>query len=154
MFVLNITLMFITLLALKISSRSFGIYVHAEFAYNMIVTEKCDAYTFGVASLETIRGKHPGDLHSSLSYLTSSGSTTLEDILDKRLPYPTDRLIEKEIVRVCNWAGPEEVLGGRLPKAQTPKSPKPFIFKLSIVTTRLFEVKVQVIVKVKGRKDC
>ncbi|KAJ0601753.1 putative protein kinase RLK-Pelle-LRR-XIIIa family [Helianthus annuus] len=92
-----------TLLAVKIYSRSFGIYVHPELAYNMIVTEKCDVYSFGVVVLETIGGTHPGDLLSSLNYSTTSG-TTLENILDKRLPYPTDRWIEKEIVRVSNVA--------------------------------------------------
>ncbi|KAJ0802068.1 putative protein kinase RLK-Pelle-LRR-XI-1 family [Helianthus annuus] len=78
-------------------------YIAPELAYNMIVTEKCDVYSFGVVVLETIGGKHPGDLLSSLNYSTSRG-TTLENILDKRLPYPTDRSIEKEIVRVCNVA--------------------------------------------------
>ncbi|KAJ0944561.1 putative protein kinase RLK-Pelle-LRR-XI-1 family [Helianthus annuus] len=78
-------------------------YIAPELAYNMIVTEKCDVYSFGVVALETIGGKHPGDLLSSLNYSTSRG-TTLENILDKRLPYPTDRSIEKEIVRVCNVA--------------------------------------------------
>ncbi|KAJ0601751.1 putative protein kinase RLK-Pelle-LRR-XI-1 family [Helianthus annuus] len=78
-------------------------YIAPELAYNMIVTEKCDVYSFGVVVLETIGGKHPGDLLSSLNYLTTSG-TTLENILDKRLPYPIDRSIEKEIVRVCNVA--------------------------------------------------
>ncbi|KAJ0593782.1 putative protein kinase RLK-Pelle-LRR-XI-1 family [Helianthus annuus] len=78
-------------------------YIAPELAYNMIVTEKCDVYSFGVVALETIGGKHPGDLLSSLNYSTTSG-TTLENILDKRLPYPTDRSIEKEIVRVCNVA--------------------------------------------------
>ncbi|KAF5815273.1 putative protein kinase RLK-Pelle-LRR-XI-1 family [Helianthus annuus] len=78
-------------------------YIAPELAYNMIVTEKCDVYSFGVVALETIGGKHPGDLLSSLNYSTNRG-TTLENILDKRLAYPTDRWIEKEIVRVCNVA--------------------------------------------------
>ncbi|KAJ0802069.1 putative protein kinase RLK-Pelle-LRR-XI-1 family [Helianthus annuus] len=78
-------------------------YIAPELAYNMIVTEKCDVYSFGVVVLETIGGTHPGDLLSSLNYSTTSG-TTLENILDKRLPYPTDRWIEKEIVRVSNVA--------------------------------------------------
>ncbi|GKB83487.1 kinase RLK-Pelle-LRR-XI-1 family protein [Tanacetum coccineum] len=59
--------------------------------------------TFGVVALETIRGKHPGDLLSSLNYSTSR-STMLENILDQRLSYPTDRLIEKEIIRVGHVA--------------------------------------------------
>ncbi|KAJ0768821.1 putative protein kinase RLK-Pelle-LRR-XI-1 family [Helianthus annuus] len=78
-------------------------YIAPELAYNMIVTEKCDVYSFGVVALETIGGKHPGDLLSFLNYSTSHG-TTLENILDKRLPYPTNTSIEKEIMRVYNVA--------------------------------------------------
>ncbi|KAF5815263.1 putative protein kinase RLK-Pelle-LRR-XI-1 family [Helianthus annuus] len=78
-------------------------YIAPDLAYNMIVTEKCDVYSFGVVAFETIGGKHPGDLLSSLNYSTTHG-ITLENILDKRLPYPTDLSIEKEIVRVCNVA--------------------------------------------------
>ncbi|XP_076916441.1 uncharacterized protein LOC143576167 [Bidens hawaiensis] len=78
-------------------------YIAPELAYNMIVTEKCDVYSFGVVALETIGGKHPGDLLSSLNHSTSHG-IMLENILDKRLPYPTNRSIEKEIMRVCNVA--------------------------------------------------
>ncbi|KAL8264159.1 hypothetical protein R6Q59_022289 [Mikania micrantha] len=77
-------------------------YIAPELAYNMIVNEKCDVYSFGVVALETIRGKHPGDLLSSLTYSTSH-ATRLENILDKRLPYPT-MLIEKELMRVYNVA--------------------------------------------------
>ncbi|KAI7741581.1 hypothetical protein M8C21_019858 [Ambrosia artemisiifolia] len=69
----------------------------------MIVTEKCDVYSFGVVALETIGGKHPGDLLSSLNYLTSHG-TMLEDILDKRLPYPTNRSTEREMMRIFDVA--------------------------------------------------
>ncbi|MFS7922552.1 putative protein kinase RLK-Pelle-LRR-XI-1 family [Helianthus anomalus] len=69
----------------------------------MIATDKCDVYSFGVVALETIGGKHPGDLLSSLNHSTSHG-TTLEHILDKRLPYPTDRSIEKEVMLVYDVA--------------------------------------------------
>ncbi|KAI3682184.1 hypothetical protein L2E82_50047 [Cichorium intybus] len=78
-------------------------YIAPELAYNIIVTEKCDVYSFGVLALETIGGKHPGDLLSSLNYSACQG-TTFESILDKRLSYPTDRLIEKEILRVYHVA--------------------------------------------------
>ncbi|KAM0004780.1 putative protein kinase RLK-Pelle-LRR-XI-1 family [Helianthus debilis subsp. tardiflorus] len=78
-------------------------YIAPELAYNMIVTEKCDVYSFGVVVLETIGGKHPGDLLSSLNYSTSHGAM-LENILDKRLPYPTNKSIVKEIMRVYNVA--------------------------------------------------
>ncbi|GKE68927.1 MDIS1-interacting receptor like kinase 2-like protein [Tanacetum coccineum] len=74
-----------------------------QLAYSMIVNERCDVYSFGVVALETIGGKHPGDLLSSLNYSTSRG-TMLENILDQRLPYPTNRLIEKEILRVGHVA--------------------------------------------------
>ncbi|MFS7922508.1 putative protein kinase RLK-Pelle-LRR-XI-1 family [Helianthus anomalus] len=78
-------------------------YIAPELAYNMIVTEKCDVYSFGVVVLETIGGKHPGDLLSSLNYSTSHGAM-LENILDKRLPYPTNKSVVKEIMRVYNVA--------------------------------------------------
>ncbi|MFS7922547.1 putative protein kinase RLK-Pelle-LRR-XI-1 family [Helianthus anomalus] len=69
----------------------------------MIVTEKCDVYSFGVVALETIGGKHPADLLSSMNYSTHHG-TTLENIVDKRLPHPTTRSTEKEIMRIYNVA--------------------------------------------------
>ncbi|KAD4178739.1 hypothetical protein E3N88_27330 [Mikania micrantha] len=75
-------------------------YIAPELAYNMIVNEKCDVYSFGVVALETIGGKHPGDMLASLN----CRGIALEDILDKRLPYPTNRSIENEIIRVCDVA--------------------------------------------------
>ncbi|XP_076891542.1 MDIS1-interacting receptor like kinase 2-like [Bidens hawaiensis] len=73
-------------------------YIAPELAYSMTVTEKCDVYSFGV-----IGEKHPGDLLSSLNSWNDHG-TLLENILDKRIPYPTDRSTEKEIMVVCNVA--------------------------------------------------
>ncbi|GJT01529.1 kinase RLK-Pelle-LRR-XI-1 family protein, partial [Tanacetum coccineum] len=78
-------------------------YIAPELAYSMIVNERCDVYSFGVVALETIGGKHPGDLLSSLNYSKNRG-TMLENILDPRLSYPTNRLIEKEIIRVGHVA--------------------------------------------------
>ncbi|GKB94077.1 kinase RLK-Pelle-LRR-XI-1 family protein [Tanacetum coccineum] len=78
-------------------------YIAPELAYSIIVSEKCDVFSFGVVALEIIGGKHPGELLSSLNYSTSHG-TMLENILDKRLSYPTDRLIENEIIRVGHVA--------------------------------------------------
>ena len=43
----------------------------AEFAYTMEVNEKCDVYNFGVLALEVIMGKHPGELISFLSSLST-----------------------------------------------------------------------------------
>nr|GEV20430.1 MDIS1-interacting receptor like kinase 2-like [Tanacetum cinerariifolium] len=48
-------------------------------------------------------GKLPGYLLSSLKYSTGCG-TMLENILDQRLSDPIDKLIEKEIIRVCHVA--------------------------------------------------
>ncbi|XXG61838.1 hypothetical protein AAC387_Pa05g0343 [Persea americana] len=65
-------------------------YVAPELAYTMRVTEKCDVYSFGVLTLEVIMGEHPGNLLSSLTMLEAKG-ILLKDILDQRLPPPTDR---------------------------------------------------------------
>ncbi|KAK3199322.1 hypothetical protein Dsin_022737 [Dipteronia sinensis] len=48
----------------------------SELAYTMIVIEKCDFYSFGVMSLETLMGRHPRELLSSL------GSSRNENIAD------------------------------------------------------------------------
>lgn len=79
-------------------------YIAPELAYNIIVNEKCDVYSFGVLALETIGGKHPGDLLTFLNYSNREGAT-LESIFDKRLPYPTDdRRIKMDILRVYDVA--------------------------------------------------
>ncbi|XP_028795147.1 MDIS1-interacting receptor like kinase 2-like [Neltuma alba] len=65
-------------------------YVAPELAYTLVVTEKCDVYSFGMVTLETIMGTHPGDLILSLSK-TYTGSILLKDILDSRLPLPSQK---------------------------------------------------------------
>ncbi|KAK8515108.1 hypothetical protein V6N12_001268 [Hibiscus sabdariffa] len=62
----------------------------------MVVTEKCDVYSFEVLTL-ILMGKHPGELLVSLS-TSSSDNITLSDILDPRLPPPSDRRVAKDIV--------------------------------------------------------
>ncbi|KAJ9537683.1 hypothetical protein OSB04_030416 [Centaurea solstitialis] len=78
-------------------------YIAPELAYTMVVTEKCDVYSFGVVALETIGGKHPGELLSSMN-ISSGTRTSLEDILDARLAYPTNGRIQKELLRIYNVA--------------------------------------------------
>ena len=51
----------------------------------MKVTETCDVYSFGVLSLEVIKGKHPGDYIASL-LSQSIEDNQLQDALDERLP--------------------------------------------------------------------
>ncbi|KAI8533895.1 hypothetical protein RHMOL_Rhmol10G0046000 [Rhododendron molle] len=78
-------------------------YIAPELAYTMVVTEKCDVYSFGVVALETIMGRHPGDL---LSPLTSppSHNMMITDILDSRLLPPTNPIVAGNIVLVATMA--------------------------------------------------
>ncbi|KAI9085825.1 hypothetical protein K1719_032239 [Acacia pycnantha] len=78
---------------------SYG-YMAPELAQTMRVTEKCDVYSFGVVALETVMGKHPGDLltlMSSMQHLSSmeeDSEALLKDVLDQRLPPPRGQLRE------------------------------------------------------------
>lgn len=63
----------------------------------MRVNEKCDVYSFGVLAVEVIKGKHPGNLILSLSSPISRGDIKLEDVLDKRLPYPTVETLDQVV---------------------------------------------------------
>ncbi|KAK4604024.1 hypothetical protein RGQ29_012507 [Quercus rubra] len=70
-------------------------YIAPELAYTMVVTEKCDVYSFGMVALEILMGKHPGELLTSLSTL-SSQNLMLNEILDQHLP-PPNRSIAQDI---------------------------------------------------------
>ncbi|XP_052874515.1 LOW QUALITY PROTEIN: probable leucine-rich repeat receptor-like protein kinase At1g35710 [Gossypium arboreum] len=76
-------------------------YIAPELAYSLVVTEKCDVYSFGVLALEILMGKHPGELLSTLSSSSSSPSSvqnvTLNEILDPRLPPPRGRKMVGDI---------------------------------------------------------
>lgn len=63
----------------------------AELSYTMIVTEKCDIYSFGVVTLEVLMGRHPGELIAQLSTLRDQ-PMLLKNVLDSRLlpPSPVD----------------------------------------------------------------
>ncbi|KAJ9683605.1 hypothetical protein PVL29_019251 [Vitis rotundifolia] len=74
-------------------------YIAPEFAYTMVVTEKCDVYSFGVVALETMIGKHPRELITSL--LSSLyQDITLREVLDLRLSLPEDLQVAKDVVFV------------------------------------------------------
>ncbi|XP_020216379.1 MDIS1-interacting receptor like kinase 2 [Cajanus cajan] len=64
-------------------------YIAPELAYSMLVGEKCDVYSFGVVALETLVGRHPKELSSSLQSASTDNGITLCDVLDQRLPQPT-----------------------------------------------------------------
>ncbi|CAK9186433.1 unnamed protein product [Ilex paraguariensis] len=85
-------------------------YVAPEFAYTMKVTEKCDVFSFGVLTLEVMKGTHPGDY---ITYLVSQSTENmqLEDLLDKRLPSPSLEIKEVllsvlKLARECLQADP------------------------------------------------
>lgn len=75
----------------------------AELAYAMKVTEKCDVYSFGVLTLEVIKGEHPGDLVSTLSSTHLDNTMSLKGICDRRLPEPTPE-IKEELLEVMKVA--------------------------------------------------
>ncbi|CDP11203.1 unnamed protein product [Coffea canephora] len=77
-------------------------YVAPEFAYTMKVTEKCDVYSFGVLIMEVFKGKHPRDLIPRLQS-SAPGDIELEDLLDQRLQYPAQKILEilMSIIRIA-----------------------------------------------------
>ncbi|CAL5334535.1 unnamed protein product [Camellia sinensis] len=78
-------------------------YIAPVLAYTMVVTEKCDAYSFEVVALETIMGRHPGELLSSLAS-QSAQNIMLTDVLDQRPPLPTNLMLVGNIVLVARMA--------------------------------------------------
>ncbi|KAK8645186.1 hypothetical protein V6N13_119029 [Hibiscus sabdariffa] len=89
-------------------------YTAPELAYTMQVNEKCDVFSFGVVTLETLMGRHPGNLisflSSSFSSLSPSGSSSatfnhlpLKDLLDQRLPSPR-RQTTAELITIVKLA--------------------------------------------------
>ncbi|KAL5741199.1 hypothetical protein ACOSP7_027931 [Xanthoceras sorbifolium] len=69
----------------------------------MVVTEKCDVYSFGVVALETLMGRHPRELLSSLAS-SNNLNIMLMDILDPRLSPPMDQMIAHDVVLVSSVA--------------------------------------------------
>ena len=69
----------------------------------MVVNEKSDVYSFGVVVLETIMGRHPGELISSLAS-SSARHITLKDVLDPRLSPHINQTIAENVVLVVTLA--------------------------------------------------
>ncbi|XP_044511505.1 MDIS1-interacting receptor like kinase 2-like [Mangifera indica] len=78
-------------------------YIAPELAYTRKVTEKCDVYSFGVLAVEVIKGKHPGDIITSLSSHLTNESTLVKDILDQRLPLPPSE-VEEQVMTIVKLA--------------------------------------------------
>ncbi|XP_057986499.1 MDIS1-interacting receptor like kinase 2-like [Hevea brasiliensis] len=70
-------------------------YVAPELAYTIKVTEKCDVYSFGVLVLEVIKGKHPGDLISTMLSHSGNMEIAVNDVLDERLSPPSLEVEDK-----------------------------------------------------------
>ncbi|XP_058185542.1 probable leucine-rich repeat receptor-like protein kinase At1g35710 [Rhododendron vialii] len=85
-----------------VTAGTYG-YIAPELAYTMVVTEKCDVYSFGVVALETIMGRHPGDLLMSLTSPPSENMMII-DVLDPRLLVPTNPMVAGDIVLVATMA--------------------------------------------------
>ena len=66
----------------------------------MVVSEKSDVYSYGVVALETLIGRHPGDISSSLQ-LASTQSKKLCEVLDQRLPLPNNVMVLLNIICVA-----------------------------------------------------
>lgn len=68
----------------------------------MKVTEKCDVYSFGVLTLEIIKGKHPGNY---IDLLTSPSPATIQvqELLDPRLP-PPEIEAEQALILIAKMA--------------------------------------------------
>ncbi|WVZ08061.1 hypothetical protein V8G54_021407 [Vigna mungo] len=64
----------------------------------MVVNEKCDVYSFGVVALESLMGKHPKEILSSLQSACTHDDTKLCDILDQRLPPPSFSILQDIVV--------------------------------------------------------
>ncbi|XWS44291.1 hypothetical protein CRYUN_Cryun15aG0032300 [Craigia yunnanensis] len=75
-------------------------YIAPELAYSMIVTEKCDVYSFGVLALEILMGRHPGELLSMLSS-SCAQNVMLNEVLDPRLSPPRNRKMAQDIAFVA-----------------------------------------------------
>ncbi|KAK2413596.1 putative leucine-rich repeat receptor protein kinase [Trifolium repens] len=75
-------------------------YIAPELAYTMVVSEKCDIYSFGVVALECLMGRHPGEILSSLQ-LASTQSMKLCQVLDQRLPFPNNAMVLLDMICVA-----------------------------------------------------
>ena len=82
----------------------------------MRVTEKCDVYSFGVVALETMMGRHPGELLEAVSapskVLADNEELLLKDVLDQRMLPPTGGISAAvdtvmRIALCCTKASPE-----------------------------------------------
>lgn len=77
--------------------------VHAELAYTMTVSEKCDVFSFGVLAFEVLMGKHSGDL---IFHIQTCGyeNINMKENLDPRVSPPTRQHVLKDLSLIWNIA--------------------------------------------------
>ena len=80
-----------------------------ELAFTMVVTEKCDVYSFGVLVLEIMFGDHPGDFISSMTMTKRctqfAQNMMVQQLWDKRLPsVDEDVRMSREVIGVVKTA--------------------------------------------------
>ncbi|KAL5722810.1 non-specific serine/threonine protein kinase [Ranunculus cassubicifolius] len=78
-------------------------YIAPELAFTLVVTEKCDIYSFGVLALEVLIGKHPGDFIVSLTTRVGQ-NTLLKNLVDACIPAPTDEDTVQGVVLIVQLA--------------------------------------------------
>ncbi|KAH7834620.1 hypothetical protein Vadar_017956 [Vaccinium darrowii] len=81
-------------------------YMAPELSYTVAVTEKCDAYSFGVLALEVLKGSHPTELISELcNSMFDDQAIQLENMLDPRLAPPTMHITHElaSIAKLALW---------------------------------------------------
>ncbi|KAG8482727.1 hypothetical protein CXB51_024359 [Gossypium anomalum] len=75
-------------------------YIAPEIAYSLVVTKKCNIYSFRVLALEIFMEKHSSELLSTLSSLSSPSrvqTVMLNEILDPRLSPPRSQKMVGDI---------------------------------------------------------
>jgi serine/threonine protein kinase len=76
------------------------LYFDAELSYTLVMTTKCDVYSFGVIMLEIVMGIYPRELQSIAS-MEQHHELAIEDMLDQRLSSPT--MVEMKLhLLACN----------------------------------------------------
>ena len=76
---------------------------YANLANIVVLTKKCNVYSFGMVELEILMGTHLGELLTTLLPSSSSWNMMLNEILDQCLP-PSNRIVVRDIFFVTTIA--------------------------------------------------